>query len=323
MKHPSLLWRFAVLGLAWPALAAAAAPYPSQPITVLVPFAAGSGTDVNTRQVTSAMSKYLNGVTFVVENRPGANGAIAARAAAQAQPDGYTLLASTNTTHAANPHLFQSLGYAPLEDFVPVGILGSTAPVLLRGKSRPIDTVAELRALATAPSSELDFAVTNASGELATRWLAQAAGLNTQFVPYKSMPQALTDLASGQVDFLFGDVASSRGLMESGAVTALAVASPTRLAALPSLPTLSELGVGDIDVQIWLGLFARSGTPAAVLDRLNDALSRALQEPEVAQMLLNTGVGPGRFNRDEAAQFVQAQYDLWGDRVKQLQIEKR
>lgn len=301
--------------------AGAADPYPARPIRVLVPFAAGSGTDVNTRQVTDGMTRHLPNATFVVDNRPGANGFMAAAAAARAAPDGYTLFVSTNTTHAANPHLFKQLPYAPLTDFVAIGMIARGAPILLRGESVKVQTVAELLALAKGRPDGFTFGTTNASGELATKLFARATGIKALMVPYKGTPQALTDLAAGQIDFVFGDVASARGMLRSGKLKALAVASPRRLAAQPQVPTMAEEHVSDVEVQIWLGIFAPKGTPGDVVTLLNDALDRALGDADVGDALLATGVEPMPTTPQAASAFATAQYDVWGNLVKTLGIE--
>ena len=260
--------------------AAAQSAYPGdKPITIIVPFSAGSGTDVLARALTASMTRYLKGATFVVDNRPGANGIIAAGAAAKAAADGHTLLLTTNTTHSVNPYIYKKLPYDPIADFEPIGLVGETAPALLAAGNDPTNSVKAMIDRARQSPRGLNFAATNTSSLAATQLLEKSNGLKLTIINYKSAPQALTDLTGGVVDYFFGDLASGGALVRSGRLKALAVLSDQRLPGFPDVPTSGEAGFPSLEIPIWIGLFAPKGTPPAVVEQLNAAMVAAQKQP--------------------------------------------
>ena len=220
------------------ATAAAADTWPSRPITIVVPFAPGSGTDSITRIVAQYLQAGL-GQNIVVENKVGASGIIAASTAARAAPDGYTLLMATNSTHSANPHLFKSLPYDPVKDFTPVARLGSYVFILVVGKDVPVKTLPELVAYAKQNPGKLSFASGNTTGIVAGETLKSKAGIDILHVPYKSTPPAITDVLGGRVSMMFIDLAPGLEHVRAGNFRALAVTTKERSALLPDLPSLA------------------------------------------------------------------------------------
>jgi len=295
--------------------------YPSKPITVIVPFAAGSGTDVLARTLTVAMTQDWPGAQFVVDNRPGANGIIAAGAAARAAGDGYTLFLTTNTTHSVNPYLYKSLPYDPQADFAAIGLAGETAPALLAAASAKAGSVAEVAALARQRPGALNFAAVNTSSLAATQLFKQQAGVKVEIVNYKAAPQALIDTSSGAIDFFFGDLASGGTLVRGGKLKALAVLSERRLPGFPEVPTTAEAGFPGLQIPIWIGLFAPKATPPAIVDRVNQVMVASLRRPEVVRALNAGAVEPRPTSPAEFATYVAAQLQRWGKLAKDFNLQ--
>lgn len=296
--------------------------YPlEKPINIIVPFAAGSGTDVLARALSAAMLKSLKGANFVVDNKPGANGIIAAGLAAKAAPDGYTLFLTTNTTHSVNPVLYKKLPYDPIKDFVPIGLLGETAPALLAPGNSPVSSVKEVVELATNSKRGLNFATTNTSSLAATQLMERKVGIKLTVINYKSAPQALTDLAGGILDFFFGDLASGGALVRSGKLKALAVVSDKRLPGFPQVPTMAEAGYPGVEIAIWIGLFAPAGTPAAVIQQVNKALMSAQSQPELIKALADAAVNVRSTSSEAFATYVAEQHARWAQLGKEINLQ--
>ena len=253
----------ALIGLsALPASAQTA--YPGdKPITIIVPFAAGSGTDTLARILTKNMAEGdFKNATFIVEDKPGADGIIGASDAAKAAPDGYTWFMTTNTTQSVNPYIHKTLPYDPVKDFVPIGLLGETAPALLTSGTNPVTTVKEVVDLVKSKPGQLNFASTNTSSLAGAQMLEVRTGGKVVIVKYKSAPEALTDTMSGTMQYFFGDLASGGGLTRAGKLKALAVLSDRRLPGFDQVPTMAEAGYPGMEIPIWIGMFAPKGTPA-------------------------------------------------------------
>ncbi len=300
-------------------LPALAQSYPSKPITIIVPFAAGGGTDVATRAVAAIMGKQL-GTSFVVDNKPGGNSFIGAQAAARAAADGYTLFMTSLTTHSINPHVFRSLPYA-VNDFVPVGFLAATLPVLITQAGNSATSVKDVIAQAAGKPGGLNFAVPNASSRFATEMFALLGKVPTTSVNFNSTPQAHAEVASGRVDYIFGDFSAGGGLIEAGKLKPLAVAGAKRLSMFPNIPTMAEAGLPGVEVEIWAGLFAPKGTPADAIDKLNAALNTALQDPQVREIFRKGAQDSRAMTPAEFGQYVDTQYQHWGQMVKTLKIQ--
>ena len=268
--------------------ACAAELYPSRPITIVVPFAAGSGTDIATRIIAQPLGATL-GQNIVVDDRPGANGGIAATYVAKAAPDGYTLLMSTNSPHSSNPALFKNLAYDPVKDFAPITRTGSFTLMCVVNPTVPAKSLAELIAYARANPGKLAYASGNTSGILAGETLKHWAGIDILHVPYKSVPPALNDVIAGRVAIAFSDLTPVLPHVASGAVRPLGITRLRRSVLLPDLPTFAESGLTNFEVESWAALFAPAGTSAAVVARLNSETRTTVENPAIKAQLARIG----------------------------------
>jgi tripartite-type tricarboxylate transporter receptor subunit TctC len=302
------------------ASAAGAQPYPSKPITIVVPFAAGSGTDSITRIVAQYLSVALN-QSVVVENKVGASGVLAATYVARAAPDGYTLLMATNSTHSANPHLFKNLGYDPVKDFAPVARLGSYVFMLVVGKDVPVTTLQELVAYAKANPGKLTYASGNTTGIVAGETFKSKAGVDILHVPYKSTPPAINDVLGGRISMIVIDMAPGIEHVRAGNFRALAVTTKERSALLPDLPSLAEAGIPGYDVTSYAALFAPAGTPKEIVDKLNAEVRKIIADPEAKKRIAVTGFDAFSGPPESLAAFVQTELVNWGKLIKDAGIE--
>ena len=299
---------------------AAAQNYPGKPITLVVPFGPGSGTDQMARLYAKALGDDLN-VPIVVENKGGANGFIAAQFVAKAAPDGYTLMMTTNTTHAANEHLFKKLPYDPVKDFAPIGLLATGQMLLLVPPGSPYKSVADLLAAAKKEPGKLDFGSGSSSSQVAGFLLQQMAHVDMVNVPYKSNPQAITDLIGGRFSFMFADAPTALPQVQGGKLRALAASSGKRVAALPDVPTVAESGVKGYDMSYWLAMYAPGGTPAAVVSRLNQMFAKASDTEEIKANLARTSGVKALSTPEGLAQFQAAESKKWGAVIRAAGIE--
>lgn len=293
--------------------------WPSHPITLVVPFAAGSGTDQVARGVAQVIQAEFPGSSVVIDNRPGASGMIAAQAAARAAPDGYTLFLTTNTTQSANQFLFKKLPYDPVADFTPVGGLGRGAMVLALPSTSPIKTLPEL--IAASKKRPQNFGAGNSSSRVAGELFKQMTGAALTYVPYKSNPQAVTDLVGGQIDLMFADTATALGLVNSGKLKALAYTGAQRSPELPSIPTIDESGVKGYELTYWVAAYAPHGTPPELVRRLNDAIVKGLKTPTMENIFKQIVLDPFPTTVEGLAQFQRAETEKWGRVIKGAGIE--
>jgi tripartite-type tricarboxylate transporter receptor subunit TctC len=298
---------------------ACAQSYPDKPIRVLVPFAAGSGTDILARIVTEELRTAM-GANFVIDNRAGASGQIAAELAARASPDGYTLFLSTNTPHSANPFLFRKLNYDPVKDFAAVARMIYYVFILVVNPNSGIKTVPDLIAYVKANPGKTSYAFGNSTGQVNGAYFVSAAKLDALPVPYKSTPPAMTDLIAGQVHYMFVDAASSQGHVKSGRLRAIAVMSDKRSDVLPELPAVGETVPG-FDTVPWAGMFVPAGTPHTIVTRLNQEIVKAINKPAINQRLAETGLQPGPSTPAGLDQFVKQQLAAWGRKIKDAGIQ--
>ncbi|WP_426955658.1 Bug family tripartite tricarboxylate transporter substrate binding protein [Muricoccus radiodurans] len=306
--------------LAAPRLAAAQA-YPSRPITIIVPFAAGSSTDVVGRQAARALSEGL-GQQAVVENRTGAGGIIGTQAVARARPDGHTLLIVTNSTHAANKALFRSLPYDPVADFAPISNLATGPLVLLSHPSLPARTLQELIAHGRANPGKLSYGYSGSSSQIAATMLVDAARIEAVGVPYRSIPPTVTDLLGGQLSFTFADPGNALPHIRAGSAIGLGVTSPHRTPLAPDMPSLSEAGLTGFDLAPWQGIAAPAGTDPAIIARIFEALRARYDTPEVRQTYAALGFEVTLSASPTAyAEFIRTETDRWGELVRQARIE--
>lgn len=307
-----------LLGLALCATSALAA-YPEKPISLIVPFPAGSGTDAVGRIFAEGLSKQL-GQPVIVENKPGANATIAANYVAKAKPDGYTLFVTTNTSHSAAPWLMKNVTYDPVKDFTPIARGGNLPFLLLSNPDRPYKTVAELVEYAKAHPGTVTYATGNSTGIVAGATLGVTAGVNLLAVPYKGTPQALTDLVGGQVDFMFTDFTSGMPFVKSGRLHAMAVSTAKRSDLVPDLPSMEESGVANFDINSWNGYFGPAGMSPDTVQVLNTAINNIVNDPATKARLAELGFDAFSGTSEDFAKFVQDQYVLWGQLIKAANI---
>lgn len=280
--------------------------WPSKPIRVLVPLTPGSAVDIVPRVVLEEVSKEL-GQSFVIENRPGATGALAARAVAGADADGYTLLAHSSALAIAR-YTIPNAGYDPIKDFVPVAGLALVPNVLVISPSKNVKTLAELVSLARNEKRDekLTFG-TIGTGSPMQIWmdrLQTSAGFSVQNVIFRGAPEALTETMTGRIDFYSSPISAALPLIRDGKLIPLAVSSSQRSQALPEVATSVELGFRGSDYNFWIGLFAPAGTAQPIVDRLNKAIAKVLAKPEIAEKLNALSIEPAVMSRDEFAGYV-------------------
>lgn len=298
--------------------AANAQSYPSKPITVISAFAPGSSTDISTRAIAQKLSEAL-GQQVIVDNKPGANGVIAAQAVQRAEPSGYTLLATTNSIVAA-PSLMKSVTYT-MKDFTPITPTGNIPAILAINGKLPHKAVAELTTYAKAHPGELSYAGGASLPIIAGATYGRRAGINLKYVPYKSTPQALTDVLSGEISMMFIDVQTSKPLIQAGQLRGLALTTKERSALWPDMPTMQEAGVSDFDINSWQGWFGPANMPKEVAVRLNTEIRKILENPEMKKQFEGRGVDMFYMTSDEFTKFVGEQSSLWQRLVKDSGIE--
>lgn len=298
---------------------AGAASYPAGPITMVVPFAAGSGTDGVARVVAHRLGEEL-GQQVLVDNRAGASAQIGAQLVSRAKPDGYTLLMTTNTSHSANPSLLKSLPYDPIKGFTPIARIGELPFVLLVRPDFPATDLDGLIAYAKKHPGEVAYATPNSTSLVASETIRRLAGIQVNQVRYKSSPQALTDLMGGTVQFYVADVGSSLSTIKSNKVRALAVTTGEPIATLPGVPPVGR-SVKGFDLTSWNGIFGPAGLPREVVERLDGALQKVMADDKVKSLLTEQGFevsmsrSPGEF-----ADYVRQQLEHWTDLVHQAGI---
>jgi tripartite-type tricarboxylate transporter receptor subunit TctC len=291
--------------------AAAQARFPTRPVRVVVPFAAGGVIDVVARIVTEPMARIL-GQPVVVENLPGAGSTIGARTVARAAPDGYTLLLN-GAAQSVIPALYPDAGFDALADFTPVATLGVQTFILAVHPGVPAQDVAGLFAWLRQRRGEANFGTTGigATSHLAGELLKRLAGVEFTIVTYRGTPAAVTDFVAGRVDFMIDSQTLLAPLARDGRIRALAVTTPRRSSLLPDLPTLQEAGVAGYDASSWQALYAPAGTPAEIVGILSRAALEALADPVAQRRFAEAGVDPMPGDPDAAARFVRAETEKW------------
>lgn len=294
--------------------------YPARNITLVLPFAGGSGTDTTTRIIAQHLSAAL-GVGTVIENKSGANGSIAATYVARAAPDGYTLFVTTNTTHSANPSLLKTMTYDPIKDFTPIARTGDLPFMLAIHPDVPAKNVLELVALAKASPGKFSYASGSSSAIVSGATFARRAGVDLLHVPYRSSPPALTDVIGGRVTMMFVDIPTGLPHVKEGALRALAVTTKYRSSLLPDLPSMQEAGVSDFDISSWQAWFGPANLPKEIVTRLNTEIRKIVEKPEVKARLTELGMEPFSGTPEELDTFVRDQLVLWTRLIKEAGIE--
>jgi len=297
--------------------AAAAQEYPTRPITLVVPYAAGGGNDVMARIVAEKMSKSL-GQQIVIENKGGAGGSIATRQVAKSAPDGYTLGLGGTGTLAINPTLYPNVGYDPRKDFAPVGLIATSALVVLVHPSVEAKSIAELIALSKREPGKLNYASAGSGSgiHLGTELLAHMAGIKLTHIPYKGSSPALTDLLGGHVAVYLSSLPPAIALVKEGKVRALAVTGPKRSPIFPNLPTVAEAALPGYEAVLHYGIVAPAGTPQPIIDKLNTALNAALAEEDVRARIIADGAEPLATTPAEYAADIDREETKWSAIVK-------
>ena len=288
-RHTRRSLLFAALALL--AAAGAQAQYPDKQLTFVVPFAAASATD----QLARALGQEVTRITkqpVVVDNKPGASGFIGAEAVKKAAPDGYTVFITTNTTHAANEHLFKKLPYDPVKDYLPVTGLGKGGQIMIVNLKLPAKSVAEFIALAKAQPGKISFGSGSSSSRVAGEMFQQLAGVELLHIPYKSNPLAINDLLGGQINMMITDMATGLPQVKGGTVRALGVSTTKRSPLVPELPTIAEAGLKGYDMGFWFAAYVPANTPPAVVNRLHDILVEATKGAAMQQYYTSTGTDP-------------------------------
>jgi tripartite-type tricarboxylate transporter receptor subunit TctC len=295
--------------------------YPSQPIRLIVSFAAGGPTDIFARVVASKLEKEL-GQPIIVENKPGGGSNIGSEFVAKAKPDGYTLLVGT-VANATNMGIYKNLGYDTARDFVPITQIMSSPSVLVVNINLPIRTLDELVAYIKARPGKLSYASSGAGGmqHHAGELLKLRAGIDALHIPYKGAAPALTDVIGGTVDIGFKTASGVMPAILSGKVRPIAVAGSARLAQLPDVPTMAEAGMPDLEADSWNGLFAPAGTPPAIIKRLADATIAILKTPEIKERFAAISATPVGSTPEEFSKYVKAEIAKWGMVAKQANVK--
>lgn len=307
----------ACIGAATTALPAMAQSYPTKPVRIVVPFPPTGAADLLTRALANKLSEEL-GQPVTADNRPGAGGNIGAEAVARAAPDGYTLLMGAVTTHAVSMSLYSNLHYDLEKDLVPVTLVANVPHILVVTPSVPARNLGELLAWLKAENGKVNFA-SQGNGTLSHlefELLKSLGGFNANHIPYKGSAPALADLLSGRVEVLFDSIPSSLPMIQAGKLRGIAVSSSSRSPVLPDLPTLAESGLPGFTADSWFGLMAPAGTPKDVIARLNAAVAKALDAPEVKAIITRQGGFVKGSSPEQMAEQIRGDREKWAKVVK-------
>ena len=296
------------------AVPAVAQDYPSKPIKIVTAFGPGTATDIAARAIGQDIA-VQTGQTVVIENKPGAEGQIAAQSAAAAAPDGYTLFFTTQTTQAINPHVYKSLAYDPVKSFAPVAGITLGAQIVMARNDLPAKTIQEFVALAKAQPGKLSFGSGNGSSRGGAELFRIMTGIDLLGVPYKTQPQAISDLLGGRIDIIFSDFTVGLPPVLDGRARGLAVTSKQRIPGLDQFPTVDESGVPGFEMWAWTALYAPAGTPRPIIDKLNALVRQAAKSPAYLN-LLKTSYGISFVGSpEELAAFQATETKKWAEIV--------
>src|SRR5712691_6989094 len=300
---------------------AGAQEYPARPVKIIVPLTPGSGADIAGRIVAKHMSDAFK-QPVIVENRPGAGGQIGTQAVVSSEADGYTLLVQS-ASHAANSAIYKSLAYDPLKDLVDVAILGLTPYVMVTAKGGAYPTLKSLIDAAKARPGAIPFASAGvgSSTHLAAEYFAQVAGIKMLHIPYKGSPEAIQDSMAGRTAFYMAPINTAVGQLKEGKLAALGVSTAKRADVLPDVPSLAEQGLANFDISLWFGMWARAGTPRAVVQKLNAQVNAIVQGAEVREQFDKLGITPAPMKPEEFAGFVRDQIATYQKIVKLADIQ--
>jgi tripartite-type tricarboxylate transporter receptor subunit TctC len=312
----------AALAIAMPAGIASADDYPSRPIKLIVPYAAGGGADSVARIVAKRVGETI-GQPIVIENRGGAGSIIGTEAVQKADPDGYTLLLGQSGPISINPAVYKNLRYDPVKDFAPVTMTTAYPYILVVNPKLPVKNLQEFIALAKSKPGEFNYGTTGvgAANHLVSELFSGKAGLKMTHIPYRGTALAVTDLIGGQVTMVFADPISALAHIQSGALRALAVTSKERSPVAPDVPTIAESGYPGFDAIAWHGILAPAKTPPAIIKKLNEEIAKALKDPETKSLLEKQAMQTVGNSPEDFAKFIQQDIAIWKDVAMQANVE--
>jgi tripartite-type tricarboxylate transporter receptor subunit TctC len=296
-----------------------AEPYPTRPVTIVTPFAAGSVTDAAARLIGQHLQDAL-GQTFVIENKAGAGGLIAATTVARAKPDGYTLLLTTNSTHSVVYGLFKTVPYDPIADFTPIARVGNFPSFVAVNVNQPINTMTELVAYAKANPGKLSYGVGNSTAQIVGETLKKRTGIDIVRVAYRSNPMAMTDLVAGHIPMMIPDFNTGLPQLRAQKIRALAVLTKARNSVLPDVPTLNETVMPNFDILAWAGMFGPANMPPEAVKLLADELQKALAKAEIKDRLTAAGTEVYFSGPVEFSAFVKSELPKWTAMIKEAGI---
>jgi tripartite-type tricarboxylate transporter receptor subunit TctC len=290
--------------------------YPSKPIRLVVPFGAGSTSDIIARTIGASLSKDF-GQQVVIENKPGAGGTIGAAEVARAAPDGYTLVLGTVASHGTGVLMMQNVNFDPVKDFQAITLIANAPSMIVVHPSVPVKTPQELVAwLKASPGTNFTSAGPGTTAHLAGEFFAARTGVKMAHVPYKAVGQAITDVVAGQVKVMVYQLAGLKGHIDAGALRPIAAVSARRIAALPNLPTVSETLVPDFDFAPWFGIMAPAGTPRPIIQRLHQAVVKSMDTPLLKNQLDAQGLEAVGMEPDRFAAFMKSDLERWREVIK-------
>lgn len=303
---------YLAVGLAFSAHAHAA--YPDRPITLIVPFGAGSGTDMVARGIAKGLTEKL-GQPVAVDNKTGAGGGIGASFVARSAPDGYTLLMGTNGPMAANASLYGKLPYDPAADFEPVALMGKLPMIMIGSKQAPAKDLKAVIAQAKAAPGTLNFGASNTTARVWVELLKKMAGIQVETVLYKDVSSMMTDLISGRIQYAFENVGPSLSQIQSGKLNAVAVTAARRASFAPEIPATGEYGLNEYELVVWYAMFAPKNTPAAIVHRINEAANEVLRTPEMQRLARQVGLEPAPGSAEDFKAYQRQEIRKWKDLV--------
>jgi tripartite-type tricarboxylate transporter receptor subunit TctC len=293
--------------------------YPMRAVKLVVPFPAGSATDQIARVMGQQLQESL-GQPFIVENKPGAQGSIAATEVARAAPDGYTLMVTTNTPQAANPSLFKKLNYDPVKDFAPIARLGTISFMIMVRPDFPANNLKEFLSYAKSNPGKLSAGYGSAGSQVSQAMLRSMGGIDFVDVPYKGLPQAITDVLGGSIHFTFADLANALAQIKGGKLRGLAVTSQKRSPLAADVPAIAEELPG-YELIAWFAIVAPAATPQPVVARLHDVTAKSLAKPEVADRFAKLGTDVAPMNPEQLGGFIRSEIEKWAKMAKAAGIK--
>jgi tripartite-type tricarboxylate transporter receptor subunit TctC len=294
--------------------------YPSDRVTIVVPFPAGAATDISARVYAERLAALWN-QAVVVDNRGGGNGIPAAEGVARARPDGLTLFATSAMTQAVNPAIYDKLPYDPVESFAPITRMGTSPFVLLVDRNSPINTAVELTALLKSAPGKYNYGAGALPARVASELYKMAAGVDAVYVGYKSNPQAIPDVQNGLLTFMMIDTVNAKVAIDRGALKGLFVTDSERYAAVPDMPTAVEAGLPDVQLTTWTGFYAPRNTPAEIVQAIYRDIAKVAAMPEVLARLANIGGVPKLLTPAEFDTFTRSEKERWGKIIQRANIK--